>query len=170
VDAIDASAAMIDRARSGSTPANVRWLAGDLLDPGLPRADGGYEVVTALSSLHHMPLRAGLARLADLVADGGLLVVVGLYRPVTPADYAVGLIALPANWIAGTWLALRGRAGQPDGANMPVKAAQATLAEIREAAAELLPACRLRRHLFWRYGLVWHRPRPAELWLRSVHD
>jgi hypothetical protein len=43
---------------------------------------------------------------------------------------------------------------------MPVKAAHATLAEIPEAAAELLPGAILWRHLFWRYGLVWHRPQP----------
>lgn len=38
-----------------------------------------YDAVTASSSLHHMPLLPALARLARLVAPGGILIVVGHY-------------------------------------------------------------------------------------------
>jgi SAM-dependent methyltransferase len=159
VDAVDQSAVMIERARtSWPRAARVRWLHGDLLDPDLPLAPDGYDVVTALSSLHHLPLNPGLARLASLVRPGGVLLVVGLYRIDAPADYAFEAISLPANGVMGAILALRSRAGKPHDLGMPVRDAQATLADIRAAARELTPGARIRRRVFWRYSLVWHRP------------
>jgi hypothetical protein len=42
---------------------------------------------------------------------------------------------------------------------MPVKwPPDTTLADIRDAATELLPGARVRRLLFFRYGLEWTRP------------
>ena len=33
-----------------------------------------------------------------------------------------------------------------------------TLAQIRQACAGILPRVRARRHLLWRYSLVWRKP------------
>jgi SAM-dependent methyltransferase len=157
VDAVDVSEVMIRRARRSGARGNVRWLRGDLLDPGLSLAPGGYDAVTVLSSVHHLPLRAGLARLAGLVRGGGVLVIVGLYRPATAADWVTQMLALPANGFVGAWLALRGRAGKRD-EDMPVGPAGTTLSELRSVTAEVLPGFKPRRRLFWRYSLVWRRP------------
>ncbi len=60
VDAVDVSAPMITRARTLYGPTgNIRWLVGDLLDPGLPLEHEGYDAVTAVSSLHHNPPSGG---------------------------------------------------------------------------------------------------------------
>jgi len=66
--------------------ANLRWLVGDLLNPALPVKHEGYDVVTALSSVHHMPLQPVLRRLAGLVRPGGVLAVIGFYRQATLTD------------------------------------------------------------------------------------
>jgi hypothetical protein len=58
----------------------------------------------------------------------------------------------------GAVLALRGRAGKPHEAGMPIRDAQDTLADIRAAARELTPGAQLRIGLFWRYTLLWQRP------------
>jgi SAM-dependent methyltransferase len=159
VDAIDLSPVMIDLARARRPPAaGVRWIHGDLLDPGLPLAPGGYDAVTALSSLHHLPLIPGLTRLASLVRPGGVLAVIGLYRNVTPADYAHEAISLTANGVVGAARALGGRAGNPDTAGMPVAGARDTLADVRAAARQLVPGAVIRRRVFWRYSLLWRRP------------
>jgi SAM-dependent methyltransferase len=103
VDGADRSADMIALARARWPGAsNVRWLHGDLRDPELPLAPAGYDAVTALSSLHHLDLHAGLARLASLVRPGGVLAVVGLYRTETAADYAWEPVSLVANAAVGT--------------------------------------------------------------------
>lgn len=158
VHALDRSSPMIDGARRRCPDAtNVRWLEGDLLDHAVPLDPGGYDAITALSSLHHMPLRPALERLAGLLRPGGVLAVVGLYRPVT-SDRALDVVRLPANAAVGTALALRGRAGKPDDDGMPVLPPVTTLADVREAAADRLPGASLHRALFWRYLLTWRRP------------
>ncbi|GHH52648.1 class I SAM-dependent methyltransferase [Lentzea cavernae] len=151
VTAIDASARMIERA--SATGAGVRWIHGDVFTHDL----GRYDVVTAEASLHHLPLREGLTRLAGLVGPGGTLVVVGLYMTATPADRAMEVVTLPANALVGLAKALRG-GEQPHDPEMPVVMHAPTLAEIRAAAREILPGARVRRRLFWRYSMVWHAP------------
>jgi SAM-dependent methyltransferase len=159
VDAVDRSEVMIGRAHTAAGGSNPRWLLGDVLDASTPLDAGGYDAVTAVSSLHHMPLRPALARLSALVRPGGVLLVVGCYRPATFGDYLVGALAVPANLVVGAVLATRGRAGKPHDGDMPVKwPPDTTLAEIRDAAAELLPGSRVRRLLFFRYALEWVRP------------
>ena len=156
VDAVDRSAVMIEQARVAA-PANVRWLLGDILDGTLVLQARGYDVVTAVSSLHHMPLRPALRRLASLVAPGGRLLVVGLYRQVTVGDRLIEAAALPANAAMGVALKARGMAGKQDGA-MPVRAPGETFGQIGAAAREITPGAVLRRKLFWRYVLSWRAP------------
>ncbi|PWK82629.1 methyltransferase family protein [Lentzea atacamensis] len=152
VTAIDASARMIERA--SATSERVRWIHGDVLTHDL----GRYDVVTAEASLHHLPLREGLTRLAELTKPGGLLVVIGLYMTATRADRAMELVTLPANAIVGLAKAVNGTGGKPHDPEMPVVMTAPTLREIRAAAAEITPDARIRRHVFWRYSLVWRAP------------
>ncbi|MCP2261526.1 Methyltransferase domain-containing protein [Streptoalloteichus tenebrarius] len=159
VDGVDVSARMIERAREKSRAlSRVRWLLGDVLDGDLPLRPDGYDVVTAVSSLHHMPLRPAMARMAELVRPGGTLAVIGFYRRSTLSDHVVSAIALPAYAAVGAYRAAMGRGGKLENDGMPVQDPTTTLAEIRAAAAELLPGARVRRCLFHRYRLVWRRP------------
>lgn len=152
VTAIDASARMIERARAASD--RIRWIHGDVLTHDLDR----YDVVTAEASLHHLPLHAGLTRLAGLTRPGGLLIVIGLYRTATRADRAMELVTLPANALVGLAKAVNGTGGKPHDPEMPVVLTAPTLPEIRAAAREITPGARIRRHVFWRYSLVWRAP------------
>ncbi|MEV0054492.1 class I SAM-dependent methyltransferase [Saccharopolyspora shandongensis] len=156
VDGLDVSAEMIHQASARTSATNVRWLRGDVLDADLHPE--GYDAVTALSSLHHMPLRPGLTRLASLLRPGGVLAVIGLYREESAADFAMAAASFPANAAVGAYLATRGRAGKPHDEGMPVQDANATFAEIRNAAGEILPGAQVRRHLFWRHSLLWRKP------------
>jgi 2-polyprenyl-3-methyl-5-hydroxy-6-metoxy-1,4-benzoquinol methylase len=152
VTAIDASARMIERA--SATSQRIEWIHGDVLTHDL----GRYDVVTAEASLHHLPLREGLTRLAGLTKPGGLLIVVGLYMTATKSDRAMELVTLPANAVVGIAKAINGTGGKPHDTEMPVVMTAPTLPEIRAAAAEIVPGARIRRHVFWRYSLVWRAP------------
>ena len=113
VDAIDISAEMIAAARARSRHLdNVRWMAGDVLR--WPLTVGGYDAVTAIASMHHLPLERGLDRLADLVRPGGMLAVLGLARPGSVTDYAWAAAAVPADVAVGAVKALAGRSGHAD--------------------------------------------------------
>lgn len=135
----------------------MRWLEGDLLDSRLPLPDDGYDAITAVSSLHHMPLEDALERLVGLLRPGGVLVVVGHDRPATSADRLLEMVALCANGALGAALALRGLSGKPDDEGMPVLPPSTTLSELRAAVATGLPGARLQRGLFWRYLMTWRR-------------
>ena len=152
VTAIDASARMIERA--SATSDRIKWIHGDVLTHDL----GRYDVVTAEASLHHLPLREGLTRLTELTKPGGTLIVIGLYMMATRADMAMELVTLPANAVVGLAKAINGTGGKPHDTEMPVVNTAPTLPEIRAAAAEIMPGARIRRHVFWRYSLVWRAP------------
>jgi len=93
VDAIDISPEMIAVAHTRhQTVRNVRWLVGNVLTTPLDL--DGYDTVTAIASLHHLPLDTGLSRLGELMRPGGTLAVLGLAAP-SAVDYALGVAAVP---------------------------------------------------------------------------
>jgi len=133
-------------ARAGGGP-GLTYLAGDVLDTPA----GQFDLVTCFATLHHLDLRAGLTRLAELTTPGGHLVVVGLAAVRSPADALASLAAVPFAQVArhtrGTW---------EHGA--PVSDPEQGYGEVRRLARELLPGVHWRRRLYWRYSLVWRRP------------
>jgi SAM-dependent methyltransferase len=156
VDAIDLSPVMIAQAEAASPqPPNIRWIEADALAPALDPER--YEVITAIASVHHMPLDDALRRFRDLLKPGGVLAILGLYHPVTASDYALSAFATIANPIVGAWQAATGRRLPPP-LGMPVRGPETTLAEINAAAQRLLPGSVVRRHLFYRYSLIWRGP------------
>jgi 2-polyprenyl-3-methyl-5-hydroxy-6-metoxy-1,4-benzoquinol methylase len=128
--------------------------AADLLDL---TPEPGYDVITAVAVLHHLPLRPALAQVRRLLNPGGRLVVVGCYRTATRTDHAVDLLAIPANVVVGLVKARHADAAR-HAMSAPTAPATDTLAEIRRAAGEMLPGATIRRRLFWRYTLTWTRP------------
>lgn len=158
VHALDRSPVMLGQARRRCPQIpNLTWLEGDLLDPAVPLPKAGYDAITAVSSLHHMPLQPALRRLAGLLRSGGILVAVGHYRPASAADRALELVRLLANAAIGAVLALRGRAGKSDDEGMPVLPPWTTLADVRAAVRSQMPGASVQRGLFWRYLLTWQR-------------
>ncbi len=131
---------------SATTPANVRLAQADFRE-----LDQSFDVVTAVATLHHVPLGEGLAALRDLVTPGGTLAVVGLWKMSVRAD-AGYLPLLPAIW------AIDKRHGGSRGPGFTCRDPEDTLPEIRSAAAELLPGAQIRRRLMWRYTLLWRKP------------
>ena len=66
VDAIDLSPVMIAQASAASSqPPNIRWVEGDAL--ALALGPERYEVITAIASVHHMPLDDALRRFRHLL-------------------------------------------------------------------------------------------------------
>jgi 2-polyprenyl-3-methyl-5-hydroxy-6-metoxy-1,4-benzoquinol methylase len=154
-EGIDADPAVIAVARQiPGTPPHARFSAGDLL--GLPAA-GSYDAVTAVAVIHHLPLEPALEKARSLLAPRGTLVIIGCYRPVTFADRATGLLAVPANMVMGL-LKSRGQAQARVAMSACTADPVTSLPEIRATAARLLPGARIRRRLFWRYSLRYTVP------------
>ncbi|MCV7193331.1 class I SAM-dependent methyltransferase [Mycolicibacterium brumae] len=158
VTGIDADADILARAQPGAdvsgqpgADANVSWILGDVLTEPLPEAH--YDVVAAVATVHHFPeLTAGLRRLADLTAPGGVLVVIGLARNSTLSDLVYDAVGAVQHRIyartRGFWQH-----------NAPVQMRfPHTYAEVEQIAATVLPGMTWRRLPLWRYAITWHKP------------
>lgn len=113
--------------------------------------EGTFDAVLAIAVLHHVGLRPGLARLASLVAPGGVLGIVGLARTRSGYD-----LAFDAAGAIGTRVLRRRRTFRE--VRAPVADVTETYTEVLRTATLLLPGVRYRRHPLFRWSLVWTRP------------
>jgi SAM-dependent methyltransferase len=150
VEGIDRSGDMIQRAKglNRGLP-NVEFHEGDFME--YPTEAGSFDFVSAIAVLHHMPFVPALEKARSAIRPGGVLAVLGLYRIRTPLDFLVTAVAAPINRIH---LIAHGRSEY----TAPVVPARMSLRQIRASVRGALPGARLRRHLLWRYSVVWQRP------------
>ena len=127
---------------------SITYRVGDVLTEKL----GTYDVVTAVATLHHLDLEAGLTRLGELVAPGGRLVIVGMAASNWPQD-------LPRDvWATFVDKFHRLFRGYWDHGCVCVWPAPHSFAEVAEVSGRLLPGSVYTRELLWRYTLTWDRP------------
>jgi SAM-dependent methyltransferase len=138
----------VDRAVEASVP-GVDFRRADALTADL---GGPYDFVSCIAALHHMPLEAGLARLRSLVAPGGVVAVLGLAREESAWDWAVALASAPLNFA-------RRLVRDDPRDTAPVADWSLSVREIKAAADGIVPGARFRRHLYWRYSMLWTAPR-----------
>jgi 2-polyprenyl-3-methyl-5-hydroxy-6-metoxy-1,4-benzoquinol methylase len=147
---LDRHGPCVERSKAHPESGGIGYVRSDLLaHPFRPKS---FDLVTSVAALHHMDPRAGLTRLRDLVAPGGVLAIIGLARPDLPKDLPIEVAGLIANLF------------RPDPKVDPSQRPPIVwpplepYAAVRRLAAELLPGFRWRRHLRWRYSLVWTCP------------
>ena len=156
VTAIDRDARMTALARSraeAAGPGRVTVVEADYL--AYPVADASFDFACANTSLHHMDFAAALAAMARALRPGGRLAVVGLAAHGSFGDYLADAPGIP---VGLAYRAVRGK-GDP---GAPIKDPEMTWAEVRATARRLLPGVRYRRHLLFRYSLLWRKPRSAK--------
>jgi len=157
---LDFAPEMIARARARSGEhTNITYEVADVRTWSWPAAS--FDCIASIATLHHLPLAETLGQMAGALRSGGVLLILDLYQAATPADFAVSGLAVPVS----VALRLLHNRGLHD--PLPVREAWAahgphdhylTLAEVRRVAGQLLPGARVRRHLFYRYSLVWRKP------------
>lgn len=155
VDAVDVDRAILDEAiRLHSSVANVNFHLGDFV--ALQWPSNYYDIVTSIASLHHMDPHKALEEMKRVLRPGGCLAILGLYRGGTIVDLAISAVALPADLIQKH--ILHRSDGAQLGMTAPTLDPPHSLAQINQMATAILPGARIRRHLFWRYSLLWRKP------------
>jgi len=135
----------------------------DFADFSSTAGDGGADLITMVAVLHHLDLDDALARIPRLVAPGGRLLVVGIARPDSLADLAFDVVSGAANPVMG--MIKHPRAVRPPERAVetqpvvPMMDPTTTFAEVTNAARAHLPGSTVRRRLFFRYTLLWEKPR-----------
>jgi SAM-dependent methyltransferase len=161
VTGIDRDEQSITLARAHPGAADIGYLRADFLATSFKPES--LDLVTSIASLHHMDAEAALRRMRDLLRPGGVLAIVGLARDSSPAAFGLIVPAVAGGRFhraADAWK-LRGGAARPVAAYRPpvVWPPPMTYRDMRRLATRILPAARYRRHLYWRYSLVWAKPR-----------
>ena len=150
VSAIDLHRPSIRLARGWDDGARVEYLVGDFLT--YPFEPASFDLITSVAALHHMDARVALGRMRDLLRPGGRLAIIGLARSRYPADLPRDAAAAAVNRLhqatKGYWQVRSPIVWPPP----------ETYAGMGRLARELLPGVRYRRHLLWRYSLIWTKP------------
>ena len=137
------------RAQAHAHSGLVTFVAADFL--AYPWAEASFDFVCANTSLHHMDFAVALTAMARVLRPGGRLAVIGLASDGSLADFVVSAAGVPAN--------LFFRAVYHEGnSGAPIKDPDMTWGQVRASAKTVLPAVRYRRHLLWRYSLLWRKP------------
>ncbi|HEX3530945.1 MAG TPA: methyltransferase domain-containing protein [Thermoanaerobaculia bacterium] len=161
--ALDLSPGMIETAREQSRQyPNIDFQVADAMTFDLPQEQFG--CVTSIATLHHLHLEQILAKMKTALKTGGTLVALDLFKQEGAVDTLTAAWALPVS--AGLRLIKNGRLREP----AEVRAVWAehgrsdvylSMPQVRRACASLLPGARVKRHLLWRYSIVWTRVPPA---------
>jgi SAM-dependent methyltransferase len=121
----------------------------------------GFDCVASIATLHHLPLEEFLLKMKKALKPGGILLVLDLFQPQGVSD---ALLNFPAFGVSVTLRLIHHRRLRP---SREARAAWAehelhdiypTMREIRKLCERVLPGARIRKHLLWRYSIIWQKP------------
>lgn len=157
--AIDLSPQMIRLARERSERhPNIDFVVGDVMARQL--ADNRFDCIVTLTTLHHLPTEILLRKIRKALKPGGVFVCLDLYRRSNLTDLLFDVVAYPASLFHR--LIKTGRP-RPPGAVREAYAEHGktdtylTLTQVERICADTLPGAAVRRHLFWRYSIIWKK-------------
>lgn len=146
---IDPHEPSIIGARSDTREQNVSYVVGDVLD--FPFEPGSFDLIVSVAALHHMEAKAGLQRMADLLAPGGRLGVVGIGRSTYPRDLIRDVVAGVATKVHQQ---VRGVTVWDHTAPM-VWPPPLTDHQMRRLVKRALPGSEFKRRLHGRHTITW---------------
>src|SRR5882672_668997 len=159
--ALDLSPEMIRiaRERSAKFP-NIDFQLADVRD--LPLHIGRFDCIATIATLHHLPLSEIYLKMKAALKPGGVLLVLDLFESAGLLDSLSNLLAIPVS--VSLRLIHQGRL-LPRREVRDAWAAHErhdiypTISEVHALCADLLPGAKIRKHLLWRYSIVWRKPR-----------
>ncbi|HET6670521.1 MAG TPA: class I SAM-dependent methyltransferase [Pyrinomonadaceae bacterium] len=157
--ALDLSPEMIRIARERSVQfSNVDFQLANVLD--MPLDVESFDCIATIATIHHLPFAEMLLKMKAALKPGGVLLILDLFEPEGVTDSVLNVLALPVS--VGLRLLHHGRL-LPE---REVRAAWAaherhdsypTMSEVRALCDPILPGAKIRKHLLWRYSLVWNK-------------
>jgi 2-polyprenyl-3-methyl-5-hydroxy-6-metoxy-1,4-benzoquinol methylase len=156
--ALDLSPQMIRIAKECSKQfSNIDFQVADVLEREFPAER--FDCIVSIATIHHLPMEKMLAKMKAALAVNGTLLILDLFQGRLSDMYTLPL-AIPANMILK--YLKTGRVKDP----REVREAWAehgrrdsylTIPQIRHLCKTILPGAKIRKHLFWRYSLIWEK-------------
>ncbi|HVQ37001.1 MAG TPA: class I SAM-dependent methyltransferase [Pyrinomonadaceae bacterium] len=158
--ALDLSPEMIRLARERSAQfSNIEFQLADVLKLSLPAES--FDCIASIATLHHLPLTEVLLKMKAALKPNGLLLILDLFEPAGLSDSLLNLAAIPVS------VALRlrhhgrllpKREERDAWAAHEVHDLYPTMRDVNALCASVLPGAQIRKHLLWRYSIVWQKP------------
>lgn len=110
-----------------------------------------FDFIVCIASIHHMDMETSLNKMKSLLKNGGKIVILGLYRESSMVDLLISLCAIIPN------ILMNKRSKHKSGYQFDIKTAPAllTIKEIKKVLTRSLGSFTFKRHLFWRYSVVY---------------
>jgi 2-polyprenyl-3-methyl-5-hydroxy-6-metoxy-1,4-benzoquinol methylase len=155
--ALDLSPEMIKLAQQRSVQySNIEYQIADVLTFDFPEQQ--FDCVVSIATLHHLPLESTLQKLRSALKPNGMLLVLDLYEAEGLRDWMQDLLAVPVHTILKLKHTGRIRETREVRAAWAAHGANDTylsVSEVRRICDHLLPGANVRKHLLWRYSIVW---------------
>jgi ubiquinone/menaquinone biosynthesis C-methylase UbiE len=154
---LDLSPEMIRVAREQSQGySNITFEQADALTWDFPVER--FDCIAAIATLHHVPLETILVKMASALKPGGTLLVLDLFKSQTLMDRFDDVRSILLHMILQRTRGDR-RPASPEAQQAWDEHGKddiyPTIAQVRQACAAVLPGAQVKRHLLWRYSIVW---------------
>ena len=160
VVAIDLSPNTIEIAQERSREyTNIDFQVADIMQWEFPKEH--FDAIVSIAALHHLPVEQLLPNLQAALVPGGKLVILDLLKYESIQDSLSDIIAVPLNWTLQ-----RLRNSQIKRSPEALEAMREhlrtdeylTLSQVRKIYTNSLGEAKIKKHLFWRYSIVWEKP------------
>lgn len=158
--ALDLSLEMVRIARERSLDQpNIEYQVADVLTWPFPAER--FDCIVSIASMHHLPLRDMLAKMKAALRPGGVLLILDLRKADNLLDLLANVVAYPASFfmrLAKTGMVRPPKAERQAWEEHGKRDHYLSPSEVRHICQELLPGAKVKKHLFWRYSLIWRKP------------
>lgn len=156
---LDLSPKMLDAARKQSSDQpNIEYHCADAIAWDYP--PDYYDCIVSIATLHHMPARDILMKMKGALKPGGVLLILDLIQDESLSDTLWQFAAVPANILLRVIKYHRlseppelRRAWEEHGRDEQYL----TLSQVRTICSDMLAGAKIRRHLLWRYSIIWKK-------------
>jgi len=157
--ALDLSPEMIRTACASSAQlSNIEFQIADVMSYDL--APDHFDCIASIATLHHLPLREIILKMKAALKPGGVLLILDLFDPRGMIDAFLNPMAVSVSVtlrLIHHHRLLPSREARAAWATHEAHDIYPTMKEVRALCAEVLPGAKIRKHLLWRYSIVWHK-------------
>ena len=159
VTSIDLSPKMIEIAQNLSKSyTNIDYQVADVLKTNFPIEH--FDAIVSIATFHHLPMEQVLPKLKKALKTGGKLLILDVSRMESLQDFFVGAVGLPLSLILKVF---------HNGFARPTKAEREawknhantdrflSFSEAKQIYPSYFEKAIVRRHLFFRYSVIWEK-------------
>ena len=155
---IDISENMVSEAEKRNYDEKIRYIKISVEDY-LEETDKRFDIIISIAALHHMNEEKILKMMRDKLTEGGKILILDLVQNKTIVDYFLTIIATILNPLVMLIMNGRLRVSKNEReawAGHFQYDKYLTIVDIKNIAKKILGKVKIKRHLFWRYSLVYN--------------